>query len=114
MRPAGEAPGYLRLPPVGLFVEATVPGRELEALAKIPRQAVRNGNEISVVGEGNRLSVRRIRISRADRSFVYVSEGVDDGEAVVTTRMGGTADGAKVEIKLRDGEDVERVAEEQP
>ena len=111
---AEEGPAYLRRPPVGLFVEAVVPGRDLEALAKIPRDALRGGKEILVIGEKNRLSIRTVRISRSDRSYVYVAEGVEDGEAVVTTRMSGAANEVEVQIKTRSGEEVEPVEEERP
>lgn len=111
---ADEAPDFLRRPPVGLFVEAVVPGRQLDSLAKIPRDALRRGNQVLVVGEGNLLSIRTVRISRADRSFVYVSEGVNDGEAVVLTRMSGAANDVEVQIDNRLGEGMMDQVEETP
>jgi RND family efflux transporter MFP subunit len=111
---AADEPPYLRYPPVGLFVEAIVPGRELKSLAKIPRDALRGGSEVIVVDENNLLSIREVRIARSDRTHVYVSEGVENGEPVVTTRMSGVANGVEVEINKRRGENVVEAVEEQP
>ncbi len=111
---AEDEPAHLRYPPVGLFVEAIVPGRKMEALAKIPREALRGGNEVLVVDENNLLSIREVRISRSDRTHAYVSEGVENGEAVVTTRMSGVDNGEEVQINARRGDNVVDVVEERP
>ena len=46
-------PPHLQYPPVGLFVRATVPGRNLEGVTELPRMALRNSDTVIVVDDKN-------------------------------------------------------------
>lgn len=94
--PADKPP---RLPPVGLFVQAKVPGRELEEVAEIPRTALRDGNEVMVVDDGNRLRFRKVDIVRGTADTVVVSSGLAAGDRLCVTRLNAPVNGMEVRVE---------------
>lgn len=98
--PSEDNPAYLRFPPVGLFVEATIPGRVLEQVVEIPRMALRGvqQNEVLVVDEDSTMQKRVVTIVRYLRTAVLVRGGLIDGDQVIVTRMSGASDKVKVEV----------------
>lgn len=94
--PAEKMP---QLPPVGLFVEATVLGRVLEGVAEIPRTALRDANEVMVVDAENRLSFRRVEVVRGTAETVVVSAGLSSGERLCVTRLNAPVNGMEVRVE---------------
>lgn len=92
-----KEPPYL--PPVGLFVEATVPGRVLEDVAEIPRTALRDANEVMVVDAENRLSFRKVEVVRGTAETVVVSSGLSSGERLCVTRLNAPVNGMEVRVE---------------
>lgn len=86
------------LPPVGLFVDARVPGATLEDVVELPRSAVRGADEVWVVAEG-KLAKRRVKILRADRETLAVSGDFEEGDQLVLTRLAAPLVGMKVEVE---------------
>ncbi len=43
-----------------------------------------------------RLYIRKVRIVRRDKQFAYVSEGLSDGDIIVTSNMDTVTDGMKI------------------
>jgi RND family efflux transporter MFP subunit len=86
------------LPPVGLFVEARVPGRVLERVLELPRSAVRGRNEIWVVRDG-RLAKRQVEILRSGREVLIVRGDFEAGDQLVLTRLAAPLVGMKVEVE---------------
>ena len=61
---------------VGLFVSADIAGvRSRDALV-MPRQALRNADQVYVVNEENRLEIRTVEVLSSSPDRVLVSEGV--------------------------------------
>src|SRR5690606_31001583 len=94
--PADKPP---RLPPVGLFVQAKVPGRKLEDVAEIPRTALRDGDEVMVVDDGNRLRFRKVDIVRGTADTVVVSSGLAAGDRLCVTRLNAPVNGMEVRVE---------------
>lgn len=84
-------------PPVGLFVEATVPGRELEGVIEIPRSAVRGENEIWVEHSGE-LQKRKVEILRSMRDALITRGEFDAEDRLVLTRLDAPMTGMKVNV----------------
>jgi len=82
----------------GMFVEVLINGRVLKNAVAVPRDAVRNGNEVWVVEDG-RLYLRSLRIARTDRNFAYAVSGLDDGANIVISSLETVTDGMKVRIE---------------
>jgi RND family efflux transporter MFP subunit len=84
------------LPPVGLFVEAVVPGRTLKDVVELPRSAVRGPNEVWVVEDG-RLAKRHVEILRSGRHELVVRGDFRPADQLVLTRLTAPLVGMKVE-----------------
>lgn len=79
--------------PSGLFVEAEIVGREIEGVFVIPASAVRDGNNVYVVGAEDRLAIRPVEVIRRDRDRVVVGQGLEDGERIVVSPLRAVSDG---------------------
>ena len=91
------------LPPVGLFVEASIPGKQLEEVASLPRSAVRGGNEVWVVEDG-RLAKRTITILRSTAEELVVRGDFKTGDQLVLTRLAAPMTGMNVQVMAEDTE----------
>ena len=95
------------LPPVGLFVEATVPGEKLENVVVLPRAAVRGTNEVWLALENKgakkdeapyKLDRRTIHILRTSREDVVARGEFELGNLLVLTRLAAPIPGMGVEV----------------
>ncbi len=78
---------------LGSFVEVRIEGRPVEGAVRLPREYLRADDTVWVMQDGA-LDVRDVRIEVRDEQYVYVSEGLDDGDRVVTTNLTTVVDGA--------------------
>ena len=91
---------YARKPPLilGLFVTVDIEGRKIEKAAIIPRGALHQGNVVWVLDQESRLRFRKVEVARIQGDEVVVTEGLDDGEAVVITPLKAVTDGMTVRV----------------
>ena len=97
---AGD-PGYVP-PPVGLFVNAEIHGRSTDDIVILPRSAIRNGNQVLVVGADDRLRFRTVSIARIYGNDAYIDGGLDRGERVSVSALQAVVDGMRVEVVTDD------------
>lgn len=83
---------------VGLFVEATIEGRTVEGVYKLPRSALRNEDVVLVVDGDNRLRQRQISLLRTDFEFAYITEGLQPGDRVCVSPVEAFVNGLLVEV----------------
>ena len=83
---------------VGMFVRAEIEGRSFDDVVPLPRSALRGADSVWVVGEGDRLEVRRVEVLRGERDRVVVHGGLESGELVVTTPIEVVTDGMTVRV----------------
>ena len=91
---------YRRRPPlaVGLFVEVEISGRKLPDAAVIPRSALRENDVVWVVDDKGTLSFRTVTVARLFPDVVYLSDGLQGGEMIVTSPIKTVTDGMRVRI----------------
>lgn len=94
-------PGYVP-PPVGLFVNAEILGRSTDDIVILPRSAIRNGNQVLVVGADDRLRYRTVSIARIYGDDAYIDGGLDRGERVSVSALQAVVDGMRVEVVTDD------------
>lgn len=85
----------------GAFVEVIMQGNKLNNVASIPEDALFTDNEnveFVYVITNNRLEVRRVKSLMKVGGNILISEGVLDGENVLTTRFTEAAEGVLVNI----------------
>jgi len=80
----------------GSFVEAKIAGRRFERVFTIPRRALRNGNQVWVVGDDGRLDKREIGVLYKGKDTIYVTTGIDDGDQVVLSQLDIAVEGMRV------------------
>ena len=73
--------------PVGTFVSATIQGREVENVIRVPRIIIRGSNELLFVDDENRIRIRPVEILRSDAEYAYIRGGASPGERVVVTAL---------------------------
>ena len=98
---AGD-PDYVP-PPVGLFVNAQIHGRSTDDVVVLPRSAIRNGNQVLVVGADDRLRFRTVNIARIYGDDAYIDDGLVRGERVCVSALQAVVDGMRVEVVTDDG-----------
>ena len=82
---------------VGLYVEATIEGVEAEDVIVLPRNALRNGNQVLVVDEDDRLRFRDVEPLRLYRDQVLIKSGLESGERVCISVVQTAFDGMPVQ-----------------
>lgn len=82
---------------VGLFVTASITGRDVDNAYILPRAALRGQNSVYVAEEGGTLSVRTVEVIDSNSERVVVSSGVRGGEMVVTSPIRGASDGMRIQ-----------------
>lgn len=99
---------------VGLFVDAAVEGRRLENAVIIPREALRNGEEVFVVNENDALDIRRPRVIHSNPENAILAGGVKDGEQVVVSPIQTPTQGLRLEpLPVEGADDPDQKQEEE-
>ncbi len=81
---------------MGMFVSAEIDGQEAGDLFLIPRHSLERGTTLWVVDDESRIYPRELNIVRRDNDFVYVVDGLDEGERYCVTPIDQPLPGMKV------------------
>ncbi len=81
----------------GMFCSVKIPGRSLNNVFRIPRQAVSFENTVYLAVD-NRLKTVPVGVVRVEAENIYVDDGLDAGDLVVTTRLIDPLENALLEI----------------
>ncbi len=73
---------------LGAYVEVGIEGSALEQVVPVPRNALREGGKVWVMGEGDKLEIRDVDIVWRTSDHVFVRAGVTAGERLVVSRIG--------------------------
>jgi RND family efflux transporter MFP subunit len=98
---ARAANGDVNRPPlaVGMFARAVVQGRTFADVIELPRSAVRpGGDQVLVIGAGDKLEPRKIDVLRRTREEVFVRSGLHAGERVCLTPLEVFSPGMQVKV----------------
>ena len=85
-------------PPVGLFVQAEIQGRSADNVVVLPRSAIRNGNQVLIVDDEDRLRFRAVRIARVYGDDAYIDGGLEKGDRVCISALQAVVDGMRVDV----------------
>ncbi|MBI1379483.1 MAG: efflux RND transporter periplasmic adaptor subunit [Planctomycetaceae bacterium] len=81
---------------VGTFVRARIPGRVIPAAVRLPLVALRGGDEVFVLDDGDRLVRRKVALVARGAREIVVSAGLAAAERVVTSALDVAVDGMRV------------------
>jgi len=80
----------------GMFCQVRIPGKPLQNVIKLPRQAVGYDNKINIVTE-NRLKTVPVGVKWVDDGNVYVSSGIRENEKIILTRLSNPVENTLVD-----------------
>jgi RND family efflux transporter MFP subunit len=81
---------------MGTFVRASIEGRYLRDVVILPRYVLRNDGTVLVANAERELEVRPVTVVRAEPDLVYISDGIADGEQVITTTLEAPIPGTRL------------------
>ncbi len=83
---------------IGSFVKAEISGKMIENLVAIPRHILRTGSKIWVLDDKQRLTNREVKTLRTEGKWVYVYEGLEDGDRICLTSIPNAIAGTEVTV----------------
>ena len=83
---------------VGSFVRAEIQGLRADNVVVLPRSVLRPEDTVLVANEERLLEVRSVTVLRAEPRLVYISDGIEEGELVITTSMDAPIPGTRLTI----------------
>ena len=91
---------YQRQPKLkfGSFVDATIDGVKLQNIAKLPSYLYQEGF-VTVLSDDRKLTQRPVKLFKRNKQFVFIKQGLQDGELVVVTKLEHLHDGMTVRLK---------------
>ena len=96
--PFAADPSQPGRPPLtlGTFVEAEIEGRSFDNVFVVPRRAFRNGSQLWIVTADSRLQRKDVDVLYKARDFIYVKEGLAEGDQIVLSHLNTAVDGLVV------------------
>ncbi len=86
---------------IGQFVTAEIEGRSFENVVRLPRESLRQGNQVLIVDQDNKLRTRMVDVLETNEEYVVISSGVEDGDVVNLSQLGLGVDGLLVETQTQ-------------
>ena len=81
---------------IGLFVSASIEGRTVKNVMRLPRAALRSNDQVLVIDEDDRIRFRTVNILRVDSEEVIIDGGLVPGERVNVSPIQTVVDGMRV------------------
>jgi RND family efflux transporter MFP subunit len=86
---------------VGTIVQAEIEGRPLQNVFRIKRDYLREDNTLWVKQDG-KLEIRGAAVVFKDKQYAYISEGLKDGDQLVTSNLATVAQGVPLRTESED------------
>ena len=88
---------------LGSYVRVEIEGKELADVVRIERSALRNGDQVWVMGSDSTLEVRDVHIAWGGAEHVYISTGLWAGDLLVTSDLGTPVPGMALRTSSESG-----------
>ena len=83
---------------LGAFVRTAIEGRALDDVVRLDRDLLRREDTVWVMEDGA-LDIRDVTVLLRDNDYVYLSDGLDQGDQVVATDLATVVDGAALRLE---------------
>jgi RND family efflux transporter MFP subunit len=80
----------------GMFCRVSIPGKTLQQVIALPREAVSFDNK-AYLSDNGRLRTVDVEVAWSTKEHVYISAGIQEGDRVVGTRLVAPLEGVKIE-----------------
>lgn len=84
---------------LGQYVHVQIQGNPLENVFRIPRSALHNNDELWIVKDDDRLEIRTVNPILREKDYIYVRDGLRNGDLLVVSSVPGPVDGMKLRIE---------------
>lgn len=78
---------------MGAYVSVEIDGGVVKSVIALERDYLRDNDTVWVMDKDSKLDIRNVSMTFKGRDWVYVSEGLKDGESVVMTSLSGAVEG---------------------
>ncbi len=84
-----------KFPPilVGSYVRIEIEGKTIEDVFSVRRDYLHDGDNIWVMNKNDQLEIRPVEVLFREKDTVYLSNGLQDGDRIVTTDISAPVDG---------------------
>jgi RND family efflux transporter MFP subunit len=84
-----------KFPPilVGSYVRIKIDGKTIEDVFSVRRDYLHDGDNIWVMNKNDQLEIRPVEVLFREKDTVYLSNGLQDGDRIVTTDISAPVDG---------------------
>lgn len=83
----------------GMFVKIKIFGNKIEKVFRLPRYAIRNGSQVWIENEG-KLEIVEVDIARLGREYVYIENGLNDGDVVIVSPLDIVTNGMNIRVNM--------------
>ncbi|MDI9246397.1 efflux RND transporter periplasmic adaptor subunit [Marinobacter sp. CHS3-4] len=90
---AGQPPLIL-----GTLLRAEIEGRALENVIRLDRALIRRNNTVWVM-EDRKLAIHDVTIVLQDENYAYISDGLEEGDQVITSQLASVVSGADLRLE---------------
>lgn len=80
----------------GMFVKAEIPGRLLNDIFILPRTALHGQDTVWLLDESLRLYQRTVQVVHRDENKVYIDNGLQSGDTIITSPLDAVVDGMQL------------------
>ena len=87
---------------MGTFVRAQIQGLRADDVIVLPRSVLQADDTVLIANDERILEIRQVTVLRAEPRNVYISDGVEAGELVVTTSMDAPIPGTHLAVTGED------------
>ena len=83
---------------LGAFVEVSIEANRITDVVRLSRDHIRKDETVWVM-ENDQLSIRDVQIKLNDQKYAYITNGLKEGDKIVTTNLTTVVDGAKLRLE---------------
>jgi len=83
---------------IGSFVETSIEGKPINDVIRLNRDYVREDNTVWIMEE-DKLRIKDISIVFQDATYAYISDGLSEGDRVVTTNLATVVEGTDLRLE---------------
>ncbi|MGD8326319.1 MAG: efflux RND transporter periplasmic adaptor subunit [Sphingomonadales bacterium] len=83
---------------VGLFVEAEIEGKTYEDVFVLPRQALKEQDQLIIVNDEDKLEFRTVGVLQSNPDTAFINAGLKSGDRVMWSTLENPVDGMAVEV----------------
>ncbi len=81
---------------VGMFVNATISGKALDGVIRLPRNALQIDQKILVLNEDNDIQIKRVDVLQTNKEYVLLTADIKSGDRIVISNVPMAVSGMKV------------------